>query len=241
VKPHRIFLVRHGEAEGNLDKNIFKVKPDYATLLTPLGIRQAQAVGSDLGMKLNGQSLAIYWSPYFRTRQTADEIIRKLEFYQTAKDFMREEPLLREQEWTGSFRKTSHGSAILKAMEAQRDKYGHFLYRLGDESSTGESCADVYDRTGDFNHTLWRDFQKKNFPKNVLLVTHGMTMRVFAMRWFHLRMEEFEILANPKNCELWEMELDPCNDKYQLITEPRKYDEPRSAFPYPFPPVGSRR
>ena len=240
MKPRRIFLVRHGEAEGNLNKNIFKTKPDYATLLTPLGVQQAQSVGNDLRIHLNGETVAIYWSPYFRTRQTCLEIVKKLETHQISSQYMREEPLLREQEWTGSFRMTTHGSKELKELEEERDRYGHFLYRLGDDKSNGESCADVYDRQGDFNHTLWRDFQKKSFPKNVLLVTHGMAMRVWLMRWLHLTTEEFEILANPKNCELWQMDLNPESGKYDLVTEIRKYDAPKCEFPYPYERIGVR-
>ena len=42
--------------------------------------------------------------------------------------------------------------------------------------------------------TLHRDFQKTDFPQNVLIVTHGLTMRLFLMRWFHWTVSEFEAL-----------------------------------------------
>jgi broad specificity phosphatase PhoE len=238
MKPKRIFLVRHGEAEGNVDKDIYKVKPDFATLLTPKGVKQAQEVGDKIKHLIQGETLAVYYSPYFRTRMTTHNILSRLEKHQFSKSFLREDVTLREQEWTGSFRTWTGTSEQLKRMEDTRTKYGHALFRLSDDDSTGESCADVYDRLSDFNHTLHRDFEKRNFPNNVLLVTHGMTMRVFLWRWFHLTLEEFEILANPKNCELWKMVFDSATGKYELMCEPRKYDRLRCEFPYPFDAVG---
>ena len=35
-----------------------------------------------------------------------------------------------------------------------------------------------------------------------LIVSHGMTIRCFAMRFMHLDYETFETLDNPKNCDL---------------------------------------
>jgi broad specificity phosphatase PhoE len=35
--------------------------------------------------------------------------------------------------------------------------------------------------------------------QNVVIVTHGLTMRLFCMRWFHWSVEYFESLENPVN------------------------------------------
>ena len=80
--------------------------------------------------------------------------------------------------------------------EIERKSYGHFYYRF----NGGESCADVYDRISNFFDSLFRDFEKKDFPKTCAIVSHGMALRVFLMRWFHLTVEEFELLKNPMNC-----------------------------------------
>lgn len=71
MKPKRIFLLRHGEAEGNVDKNIFKVKPDYATVLTNKGITQAKDIGREISTRLNGESKFL-WKPQpsYRTAQS---------------------------------------------------------------------------------------------------------------------------------------------------------------------------
>jgi broad specificity phosphatase PhoE len=34
-----------------------------------------------------------------------------------------------------------------------------------------------------------------------LVVTHGLTIRCFVMRFLHLTVEQFESLANPMNCD----------------------------------------
>jgi broad specificity phosphatase PhoE len=35
-----------------------------------------------------------------------------------------------------------------------------------------------------------------------LVVTHGLAIRCFVMRFFHLTVEQFESMMNPKNCDV---------------------------------------
>jgi broad specificity phosphatase PhoE len=84
-----------------------------------------------------------------------------------------------------------------------------------------ESGADVYDRVSVFFETLYRDFNKPDYPENTLIVTHGMTLRIFLMRWLHWTVEEYESLENPNNCQVVVMEQD-AHGKYQLITPLKK-------------------
>ncbi len=81
----------------------------------------------------------------------------------------------------------------MRLQKAYRDAYGHFFYRF----AQGESGADVYDRVGGFLESLYRSFEAPDHPPNVLLVTHGLAMRLFCMRWFHWTVAEFESLSNP--------------------------------------------
>jgi len=46
-------------------------------------------------------------------------------------------------------------------------------------------------------------------------VTHGLTMRLFCMRWFHWTVEYFESLNNPENAELRTLIKDD-GDQYRL-------------------------
>jgi broad specificity phosphatase PhoE len=71
--------------------------------------------------------------------------------------------------------------------------------------------------------TLHRDFRKPDFPDNALIVTHGMTLRLFLMKWFHWHVEEFENVRNPKNCQIVIMERQD-NGKYKLTTKLRMRD-----------------
>ncbi len=206
MKPKRILLVRHGESEGNIDHDVYGKKPDYTLTLTPRGVTQAQEAGKKLRDIVGTETIKFYVSPFWRTRETFENIAMHLE----RKQFVfAEEPRIREQEW-GHLRDRKAGEEVMKA----RDAYGTFYYRIPD----GESCADVYDRLSGFFDTLHRDFEKPSFPQNVVIVTHGMAIRLFLMKWFHWTVEEFEKIANPKNCEIIELQLQE-SGKYKLLTD----------------------
>ena len=101
------------------------------------------------------------------------------------------------------------------------DAYGHFFYRF----AQGESGADVYDRVGGFLESLFRSFEAPDHPPNVLLVTHGLAMRLFCMRWFHWTVAEFESLSNPGNAEMRMLVLGD-DGKYALDRPFRRWREP---------------
>jgi broad specificity phosphatase PhoE len=206
MKPNRIILIRHGESEGNIDKGQYLTIPDYALNLTPKGINQARQAGKELKDIVENEGLYVYLSPYVRTRQT----------YQYLKESANanivkaiEDPRIREQDW-GHLRHPDDNEEIMQA----RDNFSTFYYRIPD----GESGADVFDRVSTFMETLFRDFNKPDYPLNVLLVTHGLTLRLFLMRWFHWTVEEFENLRNPSNCQIVVMNK-RLDDKYELITK----------------------
>jgi phosphohistidine phosphatase SixA len=70
MKPKNIVLVRHGQSEGNVNKEIYKTKPDYALRLTPTGIEQALQAGNILYERLGKTLPQFYISPFWRTRDT---------------------------------------------------------------------------------------------------------------------------------------------------------------------------
>ena len=211
MKPKRIILIRHGKSEGNTNKDIYARKPDYTVELTRLGKAQAKQAGRKLKRLINDDSVCFYISPFWRTRSTFEEIAKSIDKQYTAE--YKEEPRIREQEW-GHLRELEVNEALNEA----RDAYGTFYFRIPD----GESAADVYDRVSDFMGTLDRDFKKDNFPANAVLITHGMTMRIFLMRWFHWTVEEFEKVANPDNCKAIVLELKK-DGKYKLKNKLKKH------------------
>ena len=48
---------------------------------------------------------------------------------------------------------------------------------------------------------MHRNFETPAAPRNVVIVTHGLTMRLFCMRWFHWSVDYFESLDNPENAQ----------------------------------------
>lgn len=215
AKPKRIILIRHGQSASNVDKSVRAVTPDHRTPLTPVGLEQAQQAGKKLGDLLKGQSLRAYLSPYERTRQTFANLrigwgdaINLVGSY--------EDPRIREQDFGHLRAVEAH-----RLIEAERRQFGSFFYRIPD----GESGADVYDRMSSFMETMFRDFAKPDYPENALLVTHGLTIRLFLMRWFHWSVEHFERLRNAGNCEFFVMTLDSGTGKYQLGTPLGEFTE----------------
>lgn len=212
MKPHRIILVRHGECHANTDESKFATEPDYTIELTENGIRQAYEVGLKLKELVGNETMYFYVSPFWRTRSTFENIVRS--FPRSQFEYS-EEPRLREQEW--GYLRTYAG---LKQLKRERKEYGIFYYRF----PGGEAGTDVYDRINDLLGSLHRDFQRENYPRNCILVTHSLAIRLFIMRWFHLTVEEFEQMLSPKNGQLVVLQLNEETDDYELLT-PLERDE----------------
>lgn len=211
--PKRIILVRHGESQGNLDMSAYTTTPDYKISLTPLGTEQARAAGlriygvvSDGGMAANWK-VHFYVSPYVRTRETLREIGRA--FPRERIIGAREECRVREQDF-GNFQVEER----MKVIKETRERFGRFFFRFPD----GESAADVFDRVASFMESLWRDIdmrrleQDESSETNLVIISHGLTSRVFLMKWFKWSAEQFERLNNFGNCEFRVLQLGPSGD-----------------------------
>ena len=208
-RPSRIILVRHGESEGNVDDTVYETVPDHALSLTDRGIRQATATGERLRDLLDGESVMVYASPYVRSKQTIEALDLGVGL-----DDVRFEPRLREQDWANF-----QDPADVAAQKARRDEYGHFYYRF----THGESGSDVYDRVSTFLESMFRNFETHSAPRNLLIVTHGLTMRLFCMRWFHWSVEYFEALQNPANGDVVVLELQ-ADFRYRLARPFNQWD-----------------
>jgi broad specificity phosphatase PhoE len=218
VKPKRIYLIRHGESEGNVNSDIYKTTPDWKVPLTEKGHHQAEKMAQKLVKNIDKTFLPIkneiklpcivYCSPWIRARQTAEHI---RDFFEVYKYY--EDPRLREQEW-GNFKE----EGLSLKIEKERYKFGPFFYRM----PYGESGADVYDRMSTFLETLYRDFKKDDYPENVFIVTHGLTIKCFLMRWLHWSVEEFDYYKTPHNCEIIKLIYVSEVDKYFLDKPLRK-------------------
>ena len=183
----QIVLLRHAESLGNVDESAYCRIPDHALPLTERGEAKARSVGAEVRALLEPGPVAAYVSPYLRTRQTlallglGDRIARTVI-----------EPRLREQDW-GNLQDVAEQQALKK----QRQDYGHFFFRL----PLGESGADVDDRVAAFLSELWLAEVDARHPRTVLIVSHGLTIRLLCRRLFSWSVELFESLTNLETCE----------------------------------------
>ena len=181
----RMILLRHAESVGNVDELAYTRIPDHALPLTEAGRAQAAAAGPAIARLLDGERPAVYVSPYLRTRET----LRLLDIRDSC-ERISQEPRLREQDW-GNLQ----DPADQEVQKARRNEFGHFFYRL----PFGESGADVDDRVAAFLSDLRR--RDENHPETVLIVSHGLTLRLLCRRLFGWSIELFESLSNPGTCE----------------------------------------
>ena len=181
-------LVRHGESEANIGNMFAHEVGDPGIPLSERGREQARTVGKAIGAEFIEGAL-VYSSPYRRARETLTEIVTGCALPPLSpRRGLYEDPRLREVE---------HGYEPVEAQEELRRRHGWFYYRF----RGGESPADCYDRTSSFLESMMRQVERKS-AERVLIVTHGLTIRCFVMRFLHLSVEEFDILANPHNCDV---------------------------------------
>ncbi|KAJ8768527.1 hypothetical protein K2173_022627 [Erythroxylum novogranatense] len=200
-RPRRIILVRHGESQGNVDESVYTTVADPKIALTEKGKSQAVECGKRIRMmiekdKVDDWKVYFYVSPYRRTLETLRNLGRVFERSRIAG--LREEPRLREQDF-GNFQDREK----MRVEKGVRMRYGRFFYRF----PNGESAADVYDRITGFRETLRADidigrFQppgERNPNMNIVIVSHGLTLRVFLMRWYKWTVEQYQGLHNFDN------------------------------------------
>ena len=179
----KVVLLRHGECLGNVDELAYTRIPDHALELTPHGEAQATAAGPRIKELVGDARLGVYVSPYRRTLHT-------LALLGLDPVWIVHEPRLREQDW-GNLQ----DPADQEVQKARRHEFGHFFYRL----PFGESGADVDDRVAAFLSDL--RLREESHPETVLIVSHGLTLRLLCRRLFGWSIELFESLSNPATCE----------------------------------------
>jgi broad specificity phosphatase PhoE len=182
-----IKLVRHGESQANVGDVDARDVGDHAIGLTERGKAQARSAGAAIGAAFLKQTL-VYRSPYRRTRETLGCLLEGSGLAANEWPLVYEDPRLREVE---------HGYFDVPEQEPLRRVHGWFYYRF----QGGESPADCFDRTSGFLESLMRQAERKR-AERALVVTHGLTIRCFVMRFLHLSVEEFETLGNPRNCDV---------------------------------------
>lgn len=209
MRPKRIVLVRHGQSTGNEDHSVYERVPDWKVPLTERGHLQAIDAGKrllrDFGLtsfnhptKSHALQTAFYTSPYIRTQQTCDGLVKAFDGYVTSR---REDPRIVEQ---NRGNKRTLTPAQYDVMDIEREDYGPFFFRF----PHGESGLEVYLRAAAFVDSLYGDFEKDDFPPNAVIVTHSFTLRILLMYMLGLTVDQFHLLPDPFNCGYVALEWD---------------------------------
>jgi len=191
MKPKTIILVRHGESEGNVNQMAHAHTPDHKIQLTSIGIEQSIEAGEEIRHLINhgkfSKQVLTFVSPLVRTRDTWLNMKKGMGEGLNIREY--EDPRLREQEWGHFITPSQFKSESLKALE-----YGPFYYRV----QNGEFGADVYNRVSNLWTNLQLDLSFEWSPecRDVLLVTHGYTLRIIIMLLCRLTVEAFSKFAN---------------------------------------------
>ncbi|OIO72404.1 MAG: hypothetical protein AUJ57_05895 [Zetaproteobacteria bacterium CG1_02_53_45] len=203
-----IYLIRHGQSQGNVDPSIHRSAPDHAIALSETGKRQATLAGSALRELISlpdDVALRIWSSPYERTRQTAELLAAELRRKFPHTDY-REHINLCEQQF-GLFDGIPDDELPIRfplehahyTLAASHE--GRFWARM----PLGESRFDVAVRVHESFGTFHRDAERHGVS-NIIVVCHGVTLRAFVMQWLHLPYEWFEAQPNPNNCDIYHID-----------------------------------
>jgi len=203
----QIKLVRHAYSMLNAGLVKHQDMPNHQIpIVEPLGIEQAMNAGKTIGKGYLSEAL-VYCSPYLRTRQTMNHLLVGAGFDETNKPKVYEDPRLREVDF---------GYGDPESQKPKRKLEGYFWYRM----DGGESAADCFDRTSDFLDSMMRQLERKqkevyDIPldddaviysekvnRDVLIVTHGLIIRCFVMRFLHLTVEQYDSTDTPGNCDI---------------------------------------
>ena len=208
----QFFLIRHGQSLANTkntrlgDNYVF----DGDIPLTEDGIKECHETGKFLEKyfkenSINKEDVVVWVSPFLRTEETARIINSYLNIKKVYYD-----PRISEMDF-GLFdqRDPVDCNNIDKNIYEQigirsKSKRGKFYAKR----PNGESPLDVYTRMSTFVDTLYRDNNKIN-----IIVSHGISLRVFTMRTLHYDLEWYYNEDNADNASVRLICGEPLEDK----------------------------
>lgn len=227
----RIFLMRHGFSEGNENPDNYQKRGDPDIELNMLGWKQAIAAGQFLEGYLNRsfleacvahdtghaspRPLRVWTSSFTRTRQTTAGVLHGAGDA-LSKSEVRVSPYLVEQDF-GIF-SPYHSDEMRAAnfpLEAAFYRAAREKNRFYARAPMGESPLDVQQRATNHTATLKRDAAKGNGDS--LNVTHGVTLRAFAMGFLHIDPVHYRAFTNPENCSIYLIDGENGNYSFRQI------------------------
>lgn len=197
-----LYLIRHGESEYNVDKDVRLSKMDWDVKLTKKGVEQSIRVGKLLtNIDILPPSIYTYAyvSPFKRTQQTYSNIKNQLNNSFISKI---DEPLISEQRtplYYGNMLKKTYDDFL------KTNKQNVFWAKYLDY----ETGFEVYQRAEIFKNKLERHIYSlienatsSRTEINILMITHGFFMRTMLMCVLNLNINKFHKLKNPEHCEI---------------------------------------
>lgn len=184
-----LYIIRHGQSQGNVDSRVYLTTPDWKIELTEKGKQQAKDAIPKLNEYLKDyDSIALYYSSFIRAKQTA--LIIKEGINNRIKREC-EEPLIVEQccGMLDSYETARENHQMMK----KREEYSKFFYRPKD----GETGLDVYMRARMF----LEDLHRRN-DKTVVMVSHGAFIEFFLMYMLGWSVEKVHSVYRPNNCDI---------------------------------------
>lgn len=153
----KLYLVRHAQAENNIDSDKIGGRD---TKLTTIGIMQARRLGMSL---LNEKIDAIYCSEIYRAKQTLDKML----------SFVKPKQIL----YTSDINEISRGNIT---------SWSQFLNQMNSSGLTqedfrcegGENFKDVVQRAENF----WRILLEEHKDDTVVVVSHQVFIKLFVER-----------------------------------------------------------
>lgn len=208
----RIFLIRHGYSAGNENPANYAVLGDPHVHLTDTGWRQAIAAGDFLKGWIarnpapDGRPLQVWSSTYRRTRETAAGLIHGLGGLVLPQDLRVSSRLIEMDFGLFSHFQSEQERAEKMPVEAAFYNAARARHKFYTQPPMGESPMDVLHRVEPFIATLHRD--QARGPKDVAIVTHGVTLRAFAMAYLHIDPDMYDQFKNPENGSIYVIEGD---------------------------------
>lgn len=234
--PVNLILVRHGQSEGNVAHKAsrkgdnrffsdeFRDRHSRTFHLTDLGIEQAKAAGVWLRANLGFQTGRFYVSDYVRAMETAAYLG------------------LPNARWRREFHLRERDLALMDNMPEDEKKTRfpeeHAAWARNQFLSTpaggGESVAQLCQR---LKTTMLAHWARECPEENIIVVSHGHTMRALQVEIEGLLPEDFNRLDKSKvlakkirNCQiLWYTRIDPKTGKLR-----DRVVAVRSVCPHPF-------
>lgn len=217
----RIFLVRHGHSEGNEDQSKYAEKGDVHIELTDTGWQQAVAAGQFLAAYIQANpgatadDIRLWFSSHMRARQTSAGLIEGTDGL-ISEDNIRLSSLLTEMDF-----------GLMSHLEDSGDLADHLPFpsqvyetecarnKFNARALMGESPLDVLHRSATVIGSIMRDKDKGH--EDVVIVTHGITLRTLAMDFLKIDPKHYDQFDNPENGSIYLIEGDPAQgEKYSF-------------------------